>query len=572
MIRSFVAVVIALLAAVETAFADAAPAPSRPDRRPNVVFILADDMGYGDLGAHGNTDVETPTLDRLHAESTRLTRFYAQPVCTPTRACLMTGRSHLRTRAVNTLYRSMMDPDEVTMAELFRDAGYRTGIFGKWHLGDNYPTRPIDQGFEEAVRHNGGGMAHWFDRPGSSYFDPVLVHNGKDRRYRGYCNEIFFDEAIDFITVHGDQPFFCYVATNLPHDPLIVPLEMWLPIHERGVNEENAIIYAMMKSIDDGMARLLEQLEHLGLAENTIVIFSSDNGPAMTDSEHQPRYNANLRGEKKDVYEGGIRVPMLVRWTGKTAPGRDIDRIGSMIDVLPTLVEACGIEGPPADVKIDGKSLWPLLSTEAAPAQWPDRTLFFQWHNAPEPEPYRNCAVRTQRWKLVDGKELYDLEADPAEANDIAAAHPQVVSDLRAQYEAWYADVSSTRGFDPPRIRLGTPHENPTVLNRRDWYLDQVPERGQEPLGVWKVDVVNGGEYRVSITLRQRQHAPGEVHLQLGDVHLVQPFKTTPKAIGDVLVELPRASLPQGPGDLKAWYVAPGKSPAGVALVTLERM
>src|SRR5438067_3440207 len=270
----------------------------KTSRPPNVLFILLDDAGYGDFGCHGNPDVQTPTIDRLSQQSTRLMRFYAQPVCTPTRACLMTGRDYIRTRAINTLYGNLMDPEEVTMAQVFRAAGYRTGIFGKWHLGDNYPMRTIDKGFEEAVNTRGGGMAHWFDRPGSSYFDPVLEHNGHSEKYHGYCNDIWFHEASRFISNHRNEPFFCYLATNLPHDPLIAPLDLWLPFHARGINEENAIIYGMMKNIDDNLKRLLKQLDDEGLADNTIIVVSSDNGPAMHLSEHVDRYNAGLRGEK----------------------------------------------------------------------------------------------------------------------------------------------------------------------------------------------------------------------------------------------------------------------------------
>lgn len=547
---------------------------TRPPGRPNVIFILLDDAGYGDVGCHGNPDVQTPTIDRLYAQSTRLTRFYAQPVCTPTRAALMTGRDHFRTRAADPMnVRSMMDTHETTMAEVFRAAGYRTGIFGKWHLGDNYPMRAIDQGFEESVQHRGGGMAHWFDRPGSSYFDPILDHNGKPRQYRGYCNDIWFEEAGRFIKSHRNEPFFCYLATNLPHDPLMVPNDLWLPFHERGINEENAIIYGMMKNVDDNLRRLLKQLDDQGLADNTIIVFSSDNGPAMTLSEHQPRYNAALRGEKKQVYEGGIRVPLFIRWPGKIPAGRDIDRIGSMIDMLPTLTEACGIPGP-ADVKLDGKSLWPLLSGGASVDQWPDRMLFIQ-HNIglEKPEPNRNAAVRTQRWKLVlnpfpskdsDITELYDEEADPNETRDVAADHPQVVNDLRQRYETWFDDVCSTRGFDAPRIQLGTPHENPAVINRRSWRPEKTS--GKEPIGHWEVQVMRDGRYDITVQLKDTQRAPAEVHIQLGGVHLVKRLDRDA-----VRVAFDPVALPAGPATLKAWYAASDREPAGVVQVEIAR-
>jgi arylsulfatase A len=550
---------------------------SRPSDRPNVLVILLDDAGYGDLGCHGNPDVQTPTIDRLWTESTRLTRFYSQPVCTPTRACLMTGRDHYRTKASDTLnVRSMMDPDEITMAEVFRAAGYRTGLFGKWHLGDNYPMRSIDQGFEESVQHRGGGMAHWFDRPGSSYFDPVLDHNGKSRKYRGYCNDIWFEEAGRFIKSHRNEPFLCYIATNLPHDPLMTPNGLWLPFHERGINEENAIIYGMMKNVDDNLRRLLKQLDDDGLAKNTIIILSSDNGPAMQLSEHQLRYNANLRGQKKQVYEGGIRVPMLVRWPGRIPAGRDVDRIGSMIDVLPTLTEACGISGP-ADVKLDGKSLWPLLSGVVSAEQWPDRTLFFQHTLGLEkPERGRNVAVRSQRWKLVmnpfrlkgegavNVKELYDEEADPGETRDVAADNSQVLDELQKRYESWFEDVCSSRGFDVPRIQLGTEHENPTVINRRHWRVDR--GSGKDQMGHWEVQVVREVNCRITVQLKDTQRAPADVHVQLGNVHLSRHLDR------DALrVVFDPVTLPAGPANLEAWYSGPDRQPAAVVQVEFEQ-
>jgi arylsulfatase A-like enzyme len=450
------------------------------------------------------------------------------------------------------------------MAEVFRAAGYRTGIFGKWHLGDNYPMRPMDQGFEQAVTHRGGGMAHWFDRPGSHYFDPILEHNGKSQRYKGYCNDIFFQEAGRFISEHRDEPFFCYLATNLPHDPLIAPYELWLPIHERGVNEENAVIYGMMKNIDDNLQRLLKQIDEQGLTNDTIILFSSDNGPAMQLSEHVLRYNAGLRGEKKQTYEGGIRVPLFIRWPGRLPAGRDIDRIASMIDVLPTLTDACGIARP-ENVTLDGKSVWPLLTGSMQPSQWPDRTLFFQWQSADVPERWRNCAARTQQWKLVDGKELYDVTADPAEAHDVAAANPAIVSDLRRQYESCFNDVCATRGFDPPRIQLGTDHENPTTLNRRDWRLEKVA--GKELMGHWEVDVTRAGNYSVTVQLKDTQHAPGEVHFQLGDLHEKVPLTSDQLRVG-----FKPLALPAGPASLKIWFAAPQREPAGVAEVEIRRL
>jgi hypothetical protein len=275
---------------------------------------------------------------------------------------------------------------------------------------------------------------------------------------------------------------------------------------------------------------------------------------------------------------------MFVRWPGKVAAGRDIDRIGSMIDIMPTLAEACNVPTP-AGVKLDGQSLWPLLSGQLSPEQWPDRTLYFQYCAGTLPQRFKNAAARSQRWKLVDAKELYDLQSDPAEAHDVAAANPQVVADLRRQYDSWFDDVCSTRGFDFPRILIGTPHENPTVLNRREWELENDTTPGQkilrpgrpEVMGHWVVNVVNGGDYKVTVMLKDTQKAPGEVHFQIGDIHLIKQLTgssrdgtwmtPSPGWPPRLVVEFPKVRIPAQEGHVKVWYAAPDHPAAGVANV-----
>jgi len=528
------------------------------ERTPNVVLILTDDQGYGDLGCTGNPVLKTPRIDSLCRDGAHFARFHVSPVCTPTRACLMTGRYNYRTRAIDTYQgRAMMDPAEVTVAEMLSERGYRTGIFGKWHLGDNYPMRALDQGFQESLVHKGGGLCQPSEPDNTSYFDPILMKNGKECRSKGYCTDVYTDAAVAFIEANAARPFFAYCATNAPHDPPQVEERYWKPYADQGIDERTARIYGMIANIDENTGRLLDTLDRLKIAGNTIVIFMTDNGPACGK---KPRYNAGMRGEKGTVYEGGIRVPCFVRWPGVIAPGSEIPTLAAHIDLLPTLLDACGA-ATPAEVKLDGRSLWPLLKGEKP--DWPGRTLFFQWHRGDAPEAFNNCAAITQRYKLVNGKELYDLEADPAEKNDIAAEHPDIVQRLRTEYEAWFKEVGATRGYDPPRIVLGTPHENPSVLTRQDWRGTESWHDGQ--VGYWQVTVAEAGRYRVAVQFPKSNTGGGAV-FKLNGVELKQDVdKTTNRCT------FPETELPAGDGRLETWLAA-GDKRDGAERVWVERV
>lgn len=526
-------------------------------RRPNIVLIIADDQGYGDIGCHGNEKIRTPNLDRLARESVEFTQFYVSPVCSPTRASLMTGRYNYRTGVVDTyLGRSMMHPDEVTLAEILAKAGYRTGIFGKWHLGDNYPMRPIDQGFQEALVHKGGGIGQPSDPPGgNSYFDPILQHNGVQEKFSGYCTDVFTGAAMRFIEDSRHHPFFVYLATNAPHTPLQISESYVSPYLEMGLDETTAKVYGMVANIDENVGRLLAGLKKSGLEENTIVIFLTDNGP------QQERYNCGLRGRKGTVYEGGIRVPCFVRWPAMLKSGRNIDRIAAHIDILATLLDACGV-AIPGGLLLDGVSLLPLLRGQNVP--WPDRTLFFQWHRGDVPELYRACAARSQRYKLVNGKELYDTATDPGETNDIAATHPDIVERLLAAYEKWFRDVSATRGYDPPRIYLGTRFENPVTLTRQDWRGPRAGW-GNDSLGHWEVFVQQAGDCAVTLRFAPTR-AETAVHFKLGNVNLSQTVKT-----GSETCRFDSVRLETGEVRLEAW-LGSGEKSVGVSYVDVERL
>ena len=557
------------------------------ETRPNVLIVIADDQGHGDLGIHGNPVIQTPNLDRLAREGVRLTRFQVAPVCAPTRACLMTGRYNYRTGVVDTfLGRAMMHTDEVTLAEMLSAAGYRTGIFGKWHLGDNAPMRPIDQGFQEALVLKGGGIGQASDPPGgSSYFDPILQHNGRAEKHAGYCSDVFTEAAIAFIADRSQPgPFFAYLAFNAPHTPLEVPESYRKLYADTDLSNERfpkgghvmppaapadvtARVYGMVTNIDDNLGRLFSKLDELGLANETLVVFLTDNGP------QQVRYVSGFRGLKGTVYDGGIRVPCFWRWPGKLAPGKAIDRIASVIDLTPTILEACGL-AKPAGVPFDGVSLWPLLTGKIDPSAWPDRILFTQWHRGDAPEKFRAFAARDQRYKLVRAErprvdlsppfELFDTEADPYERHDLASTHPEVLERLKSAYSAWLDDVSQTRGFEPPpRINLGSTRENPTTLTPQDWR----GARAGSPngLGYWEVNVVRTGEYDVTLAIHPRP-VGWTARLKMGDV-----VRETVVKPGNEEVRFESVPLPAGPGRLEAWFEKEPQQRVGVRSLEVRR-
>ena len=555
--------------------------------RPNILLIMTDDQGYGDLGCHGNPRIRTPNLDRFARESVELKTFCVSPVCSPTRASLMTGRYNYRTGVVDTYAgRALMHPDETTLAEVLGAAGYRTGIFGKWHLGDNTPLRAIDQGFQRALVIKGGGISQASDPPGgSSYFDPVLQEDGRSKKMSGYCSDVYTTAAIGFVTANDARPFFAYLAFNCPHEPLQAPeaelasyrkvdlspaafpqLGHPIPAESMSPTDEIASVYAMVTNIDTNVGRILGALASHGLADDTIVIFLTDNGPAKF------RFNAGLRGVKGKVYEGGIRAPCYIRWLGHFPAGRVVDQLAAHIDLFPTLLEACHVV-PAGELKLDGKSLLPLLRGDPN-VDWPDRTLYFQWHRGDTPESDRAFAARSQRYKLLRPEaplgsskrpklELYDLANDPGEEHDLAGDQPERVERMHAGYLAWFRDVSSTRGFDPVRIDIGGPREDPTILTRQDW---RGPRSGWGPndLGHWEVNVFRGGRFQVTLNLRPRRF-PTVAHLSLRGVE--RSIKLDTGAAGCVFSDVPWTA---GPGRLEVW-VEGNRNTAGALDVTIHR-
>jgi arylsulfatase A-like enzyme len=528
---------------------------TRAGAKPNIVVVITDDQGWGDLGLHGNEHIKTPYLDGFGIEAIRFTRFYVSPVCAPTRAALMTGRYYYRTGVIHTSRgAAKMHGDEFTIAEALSGAGYRTGIFGKWHLGDNYPMRPQDQGFGEVLVHKSGGIVQPPDLP-NSYFEPVLWHNGKRVQRKGYCTDVFFDAAMDFIEANRKRPFFVWVALNAPHTPLEVSEHYAAPYRAMGLNDTTARVYGMVQNIDDNFGRLVSKLEALKLRENTLLIFLTDNGP------QQPRFNGELRGRKTGTYEGGIRVPFFVQWPARWEGGRTVDRISADIDLFPTLLEVSGAKLP-SNRALDGISLVPLLAGTARAEDWPERALFFQCHRGMTPKRYQNSAVVTQRYKLVGYPgtfnqhdfapsasqpvlELYDLATDPSEQNDLAASKAPVLAELRARYDGWFESVKRERNFEPGIVRIGSRHENPShlcVWQDANW-------TGEKPEG-WSVHIERGGRYELTVK-RGQFTGPGRLVAVWQGKTMAQPVSETES--GAVF------PLSAGKGILDVWLEVEGR-------------
>ena len=395
---------------------------------PNVILIMTDDQGYGDLACHGNPYIKTPHLDELHAESIRFTNFHVNPFCSPTRAALLTGRfsdlTHVRT-TING--RNHLNTEEKTMAEFFKASGYRTGHFGKWHLGRNYPFRPIDRGFDQWVGHGDGGTGTASDYWGNDKMNDSYMRNGAWEKFEGFCTDIYFDEAISFINENMEEPFFVYLATNVPHAPWNVlkgsrdKYEEKLKQFENETGRSVVDFYATITRFDENLGPLRKFLSDNDLSENTILIFLTDNGT----SGGKAVYNAGMRGAKGSVYEGGHRVPCFVHWeAGNLNSAADIDRLTSHIDILPTLVDLCDLKTPEkAKYKLSGESWGNILSGDNA--GWPDRTLFLHSQNITQQhEKWKNSLVATEEWRLVNRDELYNIKSDPGQKNNVAGEHP----------------------------------------------------------------------------------------------------------------------------------------------------
>ena len=415
--------------------------------RPNIIIVMPDDVGYGDFSCNGSPIVRTPHIDALAKQSVRFTDFHVSPTCSPTRAALMTGRHEFRSGVTHTIYeRERLSPKVTTLAQMLESAGYATGIFGKWHLGDEAAYQPEKRGFDEVFIHGGGGIGQTFpgscgDAPGNMYQDPAILHNGTFVKTKGYCTDLFFEQARAWINIkrRENAPFFAYITPNAAHAPLQCP-EEYAKRHAGQVSSDVAKFYGMIENIDDNVGKLLRALNEWGIEENTLVIFMTDNGGTLGTSI----FNAGMRGMKVTPYQGGTRVPSFWRWPKGSRGGFEVDALTAHLDIFPTLAEIVGIPlVGPLQKQVEGRSLVPLLKDPHAP--WPDRTLVTHVGRWPrgqiEAAKYQNCSIRDRRFTLVNNKELYDLQVDPGEKRNVIDTHPDEVVKLRAAYDRWWMET-----------------------------------------------------------------------------------------------------------------------------------
>lgn len=482
-------------------------------RQPNIVFVVTDDQGYGDLGCTGNPILKTPHIDTFYNDSIHLQNFHVGPTCAPTRAGILTGHYANSTGVWHTIGgRSLLRKDEVTIADALKSAGYRTGLFGKWHLGDNYPYRPQDRGFDEVVTHGGGGISQTPDYWGNDYFDDTYWVNGEPKQFEGYCTDVWFREAMQFIEANQEQPFFCYIAPNAPHSPYNVEAEYSAPYHGQ-MSKDRANFFGMIANIDENFGKLRAWLGELGLEDNTILIFMTDNGTAagITVDENEyavDGFNAGMRGTKGSKYEGGHRVPFFVRWAdGGLDEQRDISQLTANIDLMPTLLDLCGVDI--SQYSFHGQSIRPLL--DDADTEWAERTLVTDSQRLTNPIKWRKSAVMDEKWRLIDGKELYDIRQDLEQRHDLAEQYPDVVQALRAEYEVWWEIVSEQFEQDIP-ITIGQALHEEVRLTCHDWRNDSaftpwhqgLIRQGYQEDGYWEVTAEQAGQY----TLRLYRWAP----------------------------------------------------------------
>lgn len=549
---AFTLAVLLVLLAAGHAHAAAGDLPEHP----NVLLIVTDDQGYGDLSSHGAPYLKTPVLDHLGAESVRFDRFYVSPVCAPTRASLLTGRNSLATgvRGVSRGEETMRS-EEVTIAESLREAGYHTAIFGKWHNGENYPYTPNGQGFDEAFGFN---LGHW-----NNYFDSPLLHNGKPVTTKGFLPDVLTDRAIDFMKQPHNRPFLCYVAYNTPHAPFQLPDQYFDPFKKMGLDDTLASVYGLCANLDHNIGRLLQTLDDEKLARDTIVIFLTDNGP-NTD-----RHNDNMRGRKGSLHEGGTRVPCFIRYPAMGTKPHLVKQIAAAIDIMPTVLDLCHVPLPTAK-PIDGKSLVPLL--EGNTANWNDRMIFIEHGSIAHGKALG--AVRTQKYRLVRERkgdwQLFDMEADPSEKTNIAADHPGLVAKMRDAYMKWWEPAVAVARQTPPPIPVGYKESNPTFLSAAQSEFDGGLQFSNKHANnswlrnwttpscraTWKIDVQEPGDYRVILVdVCPEEDAGSTVVVQCGDAKTQTTIAAAP------IVDIP------APDRVIRWETNPiewSEQPAGV--------
>ncbi|MBU2950950.1 arylsulfatase [Tamlana agarivorans] len=462
------------------------------NRRPNIIMVITDDQGMGDLSCMGNPILKTPHLDKFYKTSTRFTDFQVSPTCAPTRSAIMSGRAPFKNGVTHTIYqRERMALDVFTMPQALQKAGYNTGLFGKWHLGDEEVYLPGNRGFDEVLMHGAGGVGQvqYGDFPPNGdnpYFDSVLLHNKTIVQTKGFCTDLFFESTLAWIKEQEkvEKPYFAYVALNAPHSPYIAPEKYKKRFLEAGFDEKTAGRYGMIENIDDNFGAFMKKLESWKVLDNTLVIFMTDNGMANgfmlnRNGKKEMPFNAGLKGVKNSPHEGGTHVPAFWYWRGVLGEGVDIDALTAHIDLYPTFSDLAGVELPSHMQDLDGKSLVPLLQNPKA--TWPDRELFInsgRWDvGEREASKYTNSAVRSQKWRFVNNKELYNISIDPGETTNVASANPVELTKFRKLYDQWWASTL------PLLVNEGLPLVKPENQPFAKRYYKQLKEKG---IPIWE--------------------------------------------------------------------------------------
>jgi arylsulfatase len=476
-----------------------AEAKTLESSRPNIILVMTDDQGMGDLACLGNPILKTPHIDRFYEKAVRFTDFQVSTACAPTRAAIMSGRHEFRVGITHTIMmRERMALDAYTLPQALQSAGYATGIFGKWHLGDEEPYLPHNRGFDESLVHGAGGIGQvtWGDFPANgnnTYFDNVLLHNNEIVKTKGFCTDLFFKAGLSWIKKQHDakKPYFAYLSTNAPHAPFIAPGKYTKRFVDMGWDKGTAGRYGMIENIDDNFGLMMQQLEAWGALANTLIIFMTDNGMSHVEGQlngkKTPYYTAGLKGKKCTPNEGGTRVPAFWYWKGVLGEGVDVDALTAHIDMYQTFCELAGVQLPEKMQQLDGRSLLPLLKDPSA--KWADRELFVhvgRWE-AKHPQAkdaasakFVNCAVRTGRWRFVNNAELYDISADPGEASDVSASYPEVIAQIREDYDAWWDEtvpLMVNEGLTTQRVQKSYPL---AVRYKKQLEEDNIPEWSPE--------------------------------------------------------------------------------------------
>ncbi|MGJ8694545.1 MAG: arylsulfatase [Thalassotalea sp.] len=562
--------------------------------RPNIILVMTDDQGYGDFGRNDNPIVKTPVIDELANDSVRFTNFHVDPTCSPTRAALMSGQYSLRAGVWHTVMgRHILSDEHVTLPEALQNEGYTTGMVGKWHLGDNYPFRPQDQGFDYVLMHGAGGVGQTPDHWGNTQFDDTYFLNGQAKKYQGYATDIWFNNAINFIHDNANKkaPFFLYVSTNAPHAPFRAPEKYIQPYRDLGVPEELALFYGMIASLDENVERLQNAMHESNITDNTIFIFMTDNGSVMggkgaklVNGETKAlieknigqkivSLNAGMKGAKNNVYEGGHRVPFYIKWpNGGFIKPTDIEGLAAHFDLMPTLLDLIGVNIDKLDT--DGVSMKSAL-TQNSPL--PDRTLTVTTQRVLNPDPNRPYAVMKNKWRYVhanskpDSFELYDVELDPGQTMNLIEQHPDIAKELANSYQQWWQHTTG-KGMPTMRSIIGSDKENPMRITSHDWMATDTKQVGHTvgfgndqwakkgwlgresgfEISPWKVTAEQAGQYRFTLYLHDKsankEIAKSFAHLTLNGKALVNKVENGATSVAF------ESHLEKGDLDIKAWF------------------